>query len=83
MNPLTRILAIIDHEGQILLVSQVDLLMYDKVSAKRNRHVRHIFNIRQQRAKTHLDRKAGERDGKVIGIVQIPAVFEDEVDPFQ
>jgi len=47
VNPLPRILTVVDHEGQIFLVSQMNLLVNYEVGPERNCNVSRVFDIRQ------------------------------------
>jgi len=57
--------------------------MNSEMRAKRNGDVRQVLDVGKQRAEADLNRKTRQRDWKVIGIVEIPTIFEDEVNPFK
>lgn len=54
--------------------------MNREVTLHRNRDVRRVFDVGQERPQTHLNREADHGDGEVVGIVQIPAILKDKVD---
>jgi hypothetical protein len=56
--------------------------MDDEMAANGDGDVGDVLNVGQQGAETDLHRKTDQRDGKVIRIVQIPSIFEDEIDFF-